>query len=53
MGFTVEPNKKGEEFTFEKILDMKLMDNVEEIVQIGERAGKEFQIKTLLDSMEI
>lgn len=50
MGKTVE--KKSEGFTFDGILQMDLMKHVDEIVQIGERAGKEFQIKTLLDTME-
>ncbi|KAL4440889.1 hypothetical protein ABPG74_009302 [Tetrahymena malaccensis] len=50
MGKTIE--KKNEGFTFDQILQMDLMKHVDEIVQIGERAGKEFQIKTLLDTME-
>lgn len=40
MGIPVE--KGGEGFTFEVALGMGLMKHVDEIVQIGERAGKEF-----------
>jgi len=40
MGKKVE--KKGDGFTFERILEMGLMKHVDEIVQIGERAGKEY-----------
>lgn len=50
MGFKIE--KKNDGFTFERALEMGLMKHVDEIVQIGERAGKEYQIKTLLDTME-
>jgi len=48
VGFTVQPE---EEFTFSKALDMGLMKNVEEIVEIGERAAKEFAIEVMLNDM--
>ena len=43
--FEVRPT---EGFTFTKLLDMGLMAFVEDCVEIGERAGKEFQIETML-----
>lgn len=49
MGFEVRPT---EGFTFTKLLDMGLMAHVENCVEIGERAGKEFQIETMLASMK-
>jgi dynein heavy chain len=45
VGFEVKPT---EGFTFTKLLDMGLMASVEECVEIGERAGKEFQIESML-----
>ena len=48
MGFEVKPD---EGFTFTKCLDMGLMKFVEPCCEIGERAGKEYQIETMLSSM--
>lgn len=50
MGMKIEKKKDG--FTFERALELGLMSKVDDIVMIGERAGKEYQIKTLLDTME-
>jgi len=47
-GFEVSP---GEDFNFAKVLEMGLMKHVEQIVEIGERAAKEFAIETMLDNM--
>lgn len=40
VGFTVKPTI--EDFNFQKVLDMKLMDHCEYIVDVGDRAGKEY-----------
>jgi dynein heavy chain len=39
VGFEVKPY---EGFTFTKVLELGLMKNVEDCVEIGERAAKEF-----------
>ena len=39
VGFEVRPT---EGFTFTKLLDMGLMAHVDDCVEIGERAGKEY-----------
>jgi dynein heavy chain len=48
VGFEVKP---GEEFTFQKCLDMGLMSNIDSICDIGEKAEKEFNIENMLNSM--
>lgn len=48
-GFEVKPY---EGFTFQNILDMNLFKFSEEIVEIGERAGKEYAIETALARMK-
>jgi dynein heavy chain len=48
VGFQVQPD---EGLTFTKILDMGLMKYVDACCEIGERAGKEYQIETMLASM--
>lgn len=50
VGFEVNP--QIDNFTFEKILDMGLMKNIDFCVEVGERAAKEYQIETMLDEME-
>jgi dynein heavy chain len=37
--------KPTEDFTFTKLLDMGLMDNLETCIEIGERASKEYHIE--------
>jgi len=39
------------EFTFNQVLEMGLMKEVDFIVEIGERAGKEYNIEVKLDGM--
>lgn len=43
--------KPYEGFTFTKVLEMGLIKNVDDCVEIGERAAKEFQIESMLSSM--
>lgn len=53
VGFTVNPdNETDEPFNFQKVLDLGLMKHVEELVDVGERASKEFQIETMLREMQ-
>jgi len=47
-GFEVKPEG---EFNFSKVLEMGLMKNVDEIVDIGDRAAKEYGIETMLNGM--
>jgi len=47
-GFKVKPDEK---FTFATALEMGLMNNVDKIVEIGEKANKEFGIETMLEKM--
>jgi dynein heavy chain len=47
-GFEVKPY---EGFTFQNILDMNLYKFSDEICEIGERAGKEFNIETSMNRM--
>jgi dynein heavy chain len=49
VGFKVKPD---EGFTFQKVLDLGLLNFTDICVEIGERAAKEFAIETSLDSME-
>jgi dynein heavy chain len=39
------PIRPDENFTFEKVLEMGLMEKVDKIVDIGETAGKEYSIE--------
>lgn len=50
MGFEV-PFRPDEDFTFERALQMNLMEKVERVVEIGETAGKEYSIEQMLESM--
>lgn len=43
--------KPGPGFTFTKALDMGLMKIVDDCMEIGERAYKEFQIENMLNTM--
>lgn len=49
VGFEVKPY---EGFTFQKCMDMKLLDHLEGVVDIGEKAGKEYTIETSLSKMK-
>jgi len=49
VGFKVEPS---EGFTFKNCMDMKLADYAEEVVDIGEKAGKEYNIEVSLAKMK-
>lgn len=49
VGFPVQPN---ENFTFQKVLDMGLLQHNEACCEIGEKAAKEFQIETMLNTMQ-
>lgn len=52
VGFEIKPNmQQAEEFTFQLCLDRGLMKNVDFIVDIGEKATKEFHIENLLNQM--
>lgn len=51
MNFT-EKLVPDENMTFNKLLNMGLMDKADKIVDIGETAGKEFQIEYMLESMK-
>ncbi|CAD8156782.1 unnamed protein product [Paramecium pentaurelia] len=50
IGF-VKPQPESE-FTFTKVLEMGLMQNVDICVEVGEKAQKEYMIETMLDQME-
>ena len=45
------PISPNEEFTFNQVIQMGLMQQVDKIVEIGETAGKEFQIESMLNNM--
>lgn len=49
LGFEVKPY---EGFTFQNILDMNLFKFTDEICEIGERAGKEYNIETSMAKMK-
>ena len=49
VGFEVKPY---EGFTFQNILDMNLFKFTDEICEIGERAGKEYNIETSMAKMK-
>ena len=50
VGFEVKPY---EGFTFQNILDMNLFKYTDEICEIGERAGKEYNIETSMAKMKL
>jgi dynein heavy chain len=50
MGFDT-PLRPDEGFNFAKALQIGLMDKVDKMVDIGETAGKEYQIEQMLESM--
>lgn len=43
--------KPGPGFTFTKVLELGLLKNVDDCMEIGERAYKEYQIETMLNQM--
>ena len=47
----IKPNES--DFTFKKILGMNLMDHCEFIVEVGDRAGKEYSIEQKLNEMNV
>ena len=49
LGFELKPY---EGFTYSKCMEMKLVDHTENIVDIGEKAGKEYNIETSLAKMK-
>jgi len=49
VGFKVFP---GEGFTFQQCIDMKLYEHTDNVVDIGERAGKEYNIEMSLLKMK-
>lgn len=49
VGFEVKPY---EGFTFQKCMELKLLDHLEAVVDIGEKAGKEYTIETSLAKMK-
>jgi len=44
--------KPTEDFTFTKILDMGLLNNVEKCIEVGEKASKEYNIEKQLRDMK-
>ena len=50
VGFEVKPH---EGFTFQECMNMNLADHTEAIVDIGEKAGKEYNIETSMAKMKI
>ena len=49
VGFEVKPY---EGFTYAKCMEMKLTEHVDAVVDIGEKAGKEYNIETSLAKMK-
>lgn len=49
VGFEVKPH---EGFTYQECMDMKLIDHTDAIVDIGEKAGKEYNIETSMANMK-
>ena len=49
IGFELKPY---EGFNFQKVMEMNLLDKAEDIVDIGERAGKEYNIETSMAKMK-
>jgi dynein heavy chain len=49
IGFEVKPY---EGFTYQKCMEMKLTEYTEQVVDIGEKAGKEYNIETSLAKMK-
>ena len=47
----VDPEGEGEAFTLPRVIELRLGDYMENIVKVGERAGKEYQIECALDKM--
>lgn len=49
VGFEVKPY---EGFTYQKCIEMKLIEHTDSVVDIGEKAGKEYNIETTLQKMK-
>jgi len=49
VGFEVKPH---EGFTYQECIDMKLTEHTDILVDIGEKAGKEYNIETSMASMK-
>jgi len=49
VGFEVKPH---EGFTYQNCMDMNLVEHTEAIVDIGEKAGKEYNIETSMAKMK-
>jgi hypothetical protein len=49
VGFEVKPY---EGFTYAKCMEMKLTEHTDSVVDIGEKAGKEYNIETSLAKMK-
>jgi dynein heavy chain len=49
VGFEVKPH---DGFTYQECMDMKLVDYTDIIVDVGEKAGKEYNIETSMASMK-
>ena len=49
---STEFHPEMEKFNLENFIDMKLMDHVGDISNIGDRSGKEFQIEKQLANMK-
>jgi len=47
----VDPDGEGDAFTLPRVIELKLGDYMDQIVKVGERAGKEYQIEVALDKM--
>jgi len=49
IGIEVRPY---EGFTYSKCMELKLVEHADKIVDVGEKAGKEYQIETTLAKMK-
>jgi len=47
----VDPEGEGDAFTLPRVVELRLGDYMENIIKVGERAGKEYQIECALDKM--
>lgn len=48
-GVDINPDQEG--FNFKKVLSLGLIKNVDQCVEIGEKASKEYNIQTMLKEM--
>lgn len=47
----IDPSK-DEEFNFQKVLSMGLMEHADKLIEVGETASKEYLIETMLRNMQ-